>query len=83
METKPTESTVILDDEDIAEFQKLWREEFKEEISAHDARQRGTELIDLFYLLAKHKPTGVGTKQELRKENLDSVSSPLSMPARE
>jgi predicted transcriptional regulator YdeE len=44
---------MTLSNKDIEEFQKLWREEFKEEISADDARQRAHELLEFYAVLAK------------------------------
>lgn len=42
-----------LTDDDILEFQEIWRNEFKETISADDARQRFHELIELYAFFAR------------------------------
>jgi hypothetical protein len=41
-----------LSDDDLEEFARLWREEFKEELPMEEARNRGTELLELYALLS-------------------------------
>lgn len=40
-----------LTDEDIVEYQVMWKEEFGEEISTADARRSASELLELFRVL--------------------------------
>jgi hypothetical protein len=51
-----TSNVSIVTDEDIREFIELWRREFGEDITPDAARERATELVDLFWLLARHRP---------------------------
>ena len=44
-----------LTDDDIREFQRLWREEFREEVPVDVARERASRLIDLYLLFLKEK----------------------------
>lgn len=44
-----------LTDGDIKDFQRLWREEFQEEVPADIARERASRLIDLYLLFLKEK----------------------------
>lgn len=46
---------MVLSDENIKEFQTLYREHFGEEISVEDARENGTKLVHLISLL--YRPT--------------------------
>jgi hypothetical protein len=45
-----------LDDKDIQEFMRLWQEEFKETISAADARHSASQLLELYAILARPLP---------------------------
>lgn len=45
-----------LTDDDICEYQEMWREEFGEEISAEDARRSASELLELFRMLFFDNP---------------------------
>lgn len=47
-----------LDDRDIQEFMRLWQEEFKETISAADARHCASQLLELYGILACPLPEG-------------------------
>lgn len=38
---------------DIEKFAELWREEFGERISPDEARQRASEIMELYFLLAE------------------------------
>ena len=42
-----------LTSEDIKEFIEIWREEFKEEIGIPEARHRGSQLLELYTVLAR------------------------------
>lgn len=46
---------MVLSDENIKEFQTLYREHFGAEISVEDARENGTKLVHLISLL--YRPT--------------------------
>jgi hypothetical protein len=41
---------------DLQEFIKIWRDEFNEPISPEDAKQRATELLDLYVILSSPEP---------------------------
>lgn len=41
----------MLTNEQVAEFQQIWKEEFGEEISEDDAYERGSNLIELMRLI--------------------------------
>jgi len=45
-----------LTEDDLQEFMEIWREEFNAPITAEDARQRATELLDLYVLLSLSGP---------------------------
>ena len=45
-----------LSDQDIREFQEMWRAEFGETISADFARARASDLIELFLIFQKLWP---------------------------
>ena len=45
-----------LDEHDIQEFIRIWKEEFKEELSPAEARLRASELLELYDVLAKPLP---------------------------
>ncbi len=51
-----------LEEDEIREFQQLWLDEFKEEISSDDARQRFYELIEVYALFARVARTGPGSE---------------------
>lgn len=57
-----------LTDDDIREFQEIWKAEFNEEITADRARTEGTLLLELFVLLAKHA--------RARRKRSDQLSPP-------
>lgn len=42
-----------LTNEDIAEFQRIWKEVFNEEITPGFASQRGNELLELYLTMGK------------------------------
>ena len=44
-----------LTDDDIREFQKIWKEEFGEEIDVGYARSRASTFLGLLVLLLKHQ----------------------------
>ena len=52
-----------LNDEDIKEFIQIWKEEFSEEISFADAKQRAQDLLVLFRILLS-RDMGVRTEGE-------------------
>jgi hypothetical protein len=45
----------MLTNEQIAEFQLIWREEFGEEISEDDAYEKGSNLVELMRLICSVK----------------------------
>jgi hypothetical protein len=45
-----------VDDRDIQEFIRLWKEEFKETLSPKDARQCASQLLELYGVLASPLP---------------------------
>lgn len=45
-----------LDDHEIQEFIQLWREEFKETLVPAKARQRASEVLELYAILAAPLP---------------------------
>lgn len=45
-----------LSDEDILEYQEIWKEEFGEEISEEEARRSATELLELCCALFFESP---------------------------
>lgn len=45
-----------LTDDDIREYQAIWKEEFGEEISAEDARRSASELLELYRMLFFEPP---------------------------
>jgi hypothetical protein len=45
-----------LTEEDLQEFMAIWREEFNEPVTADDARQRASALLDLYALLSAPEP---------------------------
>jgi hypothetical protein len=45
-----------LTEDDLQEFIKIWRDEFHERIAPEDARQRATELLDLYVILSSPDP---------------------------
>ena len=49
---------MILTDKDIREYQKMWWEEFGEEISEVEARKSASELLELYRMLYfEHLPS--------------------------
>jgi hypothetical protein len=42
---------MTLSDNDLREYQRIWKEEFQEEISIQDARHSASMLMELFALL--------------------------------
>jgi len=46
---------MVLSDENVKEFQELYKEHFGKEISKEDARENGTKLLRLIALL--YRPT--------------------------
>jgi hypothetical protein len=46
----------MLEENDILEFARLWREEFKEELSPDAARHQATVLLELYALV--YQPLG-------------------------
>ena len=59
----------MLSDEAIKEFQKIWKEEFGEEISDTEASIRGVELIELFQLIAPKEEDLIKLVQKNEKNN--------------
>jgi hypothetical protein len=51
-----------LTDEELQEFRDIWKRTFKEDISAGDARQRASEIIELYGQLAKPLPSERGLR---------------------
>lgn len=51
-----TNTTFELADEELQEFIEIWKEEFKETLTEDEARFQAKRFLDLFWLLAKHKP---------------------------
>jgi hypothetical protein len=45
-----------LDDHDIQEFIQLWKEEFKETLAPAVARQRASQVLELYAVLASPLP---------------------------
>ncbi len=45
-----------LTEDDLQEFMQIWREDFNEPITAEEARQRATALLDLYVLLSSPAP---------------------------
>lgn len=45
-----------LTDDDIREYQEIWKKEFGEEISAEEARLSASQVIELFRLLLEPPP---------------------------
>ena len=45
-----------LDDHDIQEFIELWNKEFKETLAPAEARQRASEILELYAVLASPLP---------------------------
>lgn len=52
---------MFLSDEEVTEFQAIYRKNFGKEISREDARERGTKLVRLFEII--YKPM---TKKEFK-----------------
>lgn len=50
---------IHLSNEELEEFRQLWKEEFGEEITLDYARERATELLRLYVLLAGGLADGV------------------------
>ena len=46
-----------LDDQDIREFIALWKEEFDEDLTLDEARHHASQLLELFWLLARPLPS--------------------------
>jgi hypothetical protein len=53
-------SGMQLTDEELQEFQEIWKRNFKEEISLGDARHCASQLIELYTQLAKPLPSERG-----------------------
>jgi hypothetical protein len=45
-----------LTDDDIREYQKIWKEEFGEDISADHARRSISEMLELYRMLFLENP---------------------------
>ena len=45
---------MTLTDEDIREFSEIWKTVFRESLSAAEARQHASALIELYLILAGH-----------------------------
>jgi hypothetical protein len=50
-------SDMQLNDEDVREFQEIWKRTFKEDIALGDARHCASQLIELYTQLAKPLPS--------------------------
>jgi hypothetical protein len=46
-----------LTEEDLKEFARIWQEEFSETLPEAEMRQRASELMELYLVLAKPLPT--------------------------
>ncbi|MFA6492655.1 MAG: hypothetical protein WCV58_00745 [Patescibacteria group bacterium] len=60
---------MFLTDDEITQFQAIYRQQFGKEISQEDARERGTKLVRLFEII--YKPMTIEeykTVQKRRKE---------------
>jgi hypothetical protein len=60
-----------LNDEDIKEFIRLYREEFDDEISFADAKQRAQDLLQLFRILLSQEKRVRTDGDDERKEASD------------
>jgi hypothetical protein len=54
-------SGMELTDEELHEFQAIWKRTFKEDLSLGDARQCASQLIELYTQLAKPLPSERGS----------------------
>jgi hypothetical protein len=45
-----------LTDDDIREYQEIWKREFGEEISTEEARRSASQVLELFRLLLEQPP---------------------------
>ena len=52
-----------LSDEDIAEFQEIYRRAFNEDLSAGEARIMAGNLLELYSVLARPLPSELGSNQ--------------------
>lgn len=59
---RPTVSDMQLTDEDIEEFVDLWKREYGETLSSHDARCRASLLIELFSIILPQPKGGAESK---------------------
>jgi len=46
-----------VDDQDIREFAGIWKLEFNEDLSDDEARHHASQLLELFWLLARPLPS--------------------------
>jgi len=53
-----------LDDNDLLEYRRIWREEFGEEISLDDARHSASMLMELYALLIQPIPKAPSRSSE-------------------
>jgi hypothetical protein len=53
----PTIAPMDLDERDVREFAEIWKKEFKEDLTLEEARRNGSQLVELFSLLAKPLPS--------------------------
>jgi hypothetical protein len=70
---------MYLTDDEITEFQRIYRKNFGKEISREDARERGTKLVRLFEIIYKPMTKKEYDEiQELRKKlrSSDEPSEP-------
>jgi hypothetical protein len=74
-----------LDEPDIQEFIQLWSEEFKETLSAADARQCAAGLLELYGVLALPLPEERRESRDGQHDNIDKpcdISSIAENPAK-
>jgi hypothetical protein len=57
---------VHITDDDIRRFQEIWRDEFKEEITADEAREHIARLDALYLLLAR--PTAALRSEDIQHQ---------------
>lgn len=60
-----------LEENDIAEFAELWKQEFNETISLDEARHCASQLLELYTILARPLPAD---RQQLSGEPKTSTS---------
>jgi hypothetical protein len=69
-----------LSDEEIQEFQAIWKRTFKEDIAPGDARHRAMQLIELYAQLAKPLPSERGLSVPPKPCATSSIAENLPKP---